>query len=93
MKEFQPLQYYWNLRVHDSEFLQLRAISAAQTLFVWVCLERMRRKTQAELEERKNQCGDIVQINVSLPHNLTKAMFEIAHYHTTLPFLQYSFLH
>ncbi len=40
MEEFQPLQYYWNLRVHDSEFLQLRAISAAYAQFVWVCLKR-----------------------------------------------------
>ncbi len=40
MEEFQPLQYYWNLRVHDSEFLQLRAISAAYAQFVWVCLKK-----------------------------------------------------
>ncbi len=31
-----------NLCVHDSEFLQLRAISGAYAQFVWVCLERGR---------------------------------------------------
>ncbi len=55
MEEFQPLQYYWNLRVHDSEFLQLRAISAAYAQFVWVLLKRGGGGGGAilELEERE----------------------------------------
>ncbi len=78
MEEFQPLQYYWNLRVHDSEFLQLRAISAAYAQFVWVCLEKEGGGgyTWVGRERKINLCGSIVQISFCNSQNF-KVMFKI----------------
>jgi len=60
MEEFWLLQYNWNLRVDDSEFLQLRAISAA-VLILYGCLERMRGREE-------NQSLSILRLSPSHLH-------------------------